>query len=339
MNYRVVSDLREIAINDWLSFVDNHCCCNIFQTYYLYDVYRDVANHEPWIFVVLDKDNNIYGCMTGVIMKNYGGLLGNFTSRSIVLGGPLVLDNDEIIVDLLLKEYDKFVSKKAIYTQFRNIFDLRWAETIFYKNGYKYEPHLDIKIDLTLSKEDIRKNISKNKRGNVSKTTNRGTIFNEIKNFIDYERCIDLVFKTYKRIGLPCPSKQFFVSFYSKLIRDGYLRVFAAIFDGKIIGTRMELCYKNLIYDWFAGSDDEYKNYYPNDFLPYNILMWGVDNGFEIFDFGGAGKPNVPYSVREHKIKFGGDLVEFGRYEKVHKPIKMRLGRLAFGFYKKIKGR
>ena len=36
--------------------------------------------------------------------------------------------------------------------------------------------------------------------------------------------------------------------------------------------------------------------------------------------FGGAGKPDKPYGVRDYKLKFGGQLVNWGRFEKVHKP-------------------
>ena len=93
--------------------------------------------------------------------------------------------------------------------------------------------------------------------------------------------------------------------------------MFGAFDDAELIGVRLELCYKGLIYDWYAGSDDQFKNRYPNDFLPFHILFWGKENGFDKFDFGGAGKPDKPYGVREHKLKFGGELVNFGRYEKI----------------------
>ena len=93
-----------------------------------------------------------------------------------------------------------------------------------------------------------------------------------------------------------------------------YVKVFVVEIEGTIIGTRVELCFKDLVYDWYAGADDNYKNHYPNDVLPYSILIWGKENGFKSFDFGGAGKPDVPYGVRDHKLKFGGQMVEYGRF-------------------------
>ena len=38
-----------------------------------------------------------------------------------------------------------------------------------------------------------------------------------------------------------------------------------------------------------------------------------VEKGYRVYDFGGAGKPNEEYGVREFKAKFGGNLVCYGR--------------------------
>ena len=89
--------------------------------------------------------------------------------------------------------------------------------------------------------------------------------------------------------------------------------MFTALNEGKIIGCMLALVYKSTIYDFYAGSYAEYYSKYPNDLIPWEVFLWGKCEGYTCFDFGGAGKPNVPYGVREYKKKFGGDLVEHGR--------------------------
>jgi len=74
--------------------------------------------------------------------------------------------------------------------------------------------------------------------------------------------------------------------------------------------------------------------YRPNDVLPWHIFLWGKQNGFKVFDFGGAGKPNIPYGVRDYKLKFGGKLVNFGRFELIHKPVLYRLGLIGLFLFK-----
>ena len=42
----------------------------------------------------------------------------------------------------------------------------------------------------------------------------------------------------------------------------------------------------------------------------------------------GAGKPNVPYGVRDFKAEFGGQLVEHGRFLHICQPFLYRIGTL-----------
>ena len=57
---------------------------------------------------------------------------------------------------------------------------------------------------------------------------------------------------------------------------------------------------------------------------------------YTIFDFGGAGKPNEEYGVRDFKKKYGGKLVNFGRYEKVHSPKKLKVSKQVFKLVRKF---
>jgi lipid II:glycine glycyltransferase (peptidoglycan interpeptide bridge formation enzyme) len=49
-----------------------------------------------------------------VIQKEYSGVLGNITARSIIHAGPLVKYDDPDTLDLILKEYNKIIKKKAM---------------------------------------------------------------------------------------------------------------------------------------------------------------------------------------------------------------------------------
>jgi lipid II:glycine glycyltransferase (peptidoglycan interpeptide bridge formation enzyme) len=48
-------------------------------------------------------------------------------------------------------------------------------------------------------------------------------------------------------------------------------------------------------------------NLYPNDYLVWQVLIYGINNGYQIFDFGGAGKPEVNYGPREFKEDLEGN--------------------------------
>jgi len=321
-------------IKKWSDFVHNHPDGNIFQTPEMYEVYKKTKNYEPIIVCIRDNNKNINGILLAVIQKEGSGFIGKLTSRSIIWGGPLIKDNDPLVLDKILKKYNKIVNSKVIFTQFRNIKDLTHFKPIFKKNGYKFEDHLDIINNLELSENELWENLSRDRKKSIKlalKSLVIKDISNDKKMILESYKVIKTV---YERIKLPIPHISLFYNIYDILNKKKYLKTFAAFHCDKLVGVRMVLCYKNLIYDWYAGSNDSYLKYRPNDILPWMIIKWGKENGFKRFDFGGAGKPNKPYGVREYKIKFGGEVVNYGRFIKIHNFILFLIGILGLKIYK-----
>lgn len=328
--------MNNISLRDWSEFVNKHPHGNIFQTPEFFSLNLHAKNYEPILISIHDR-GRLSGILLAVIQKENFGVFSWFTSRSIIIGGPLVEDNNIFLLDKILAKYKATIKGRAIYTQLRNLFDWKDQKSVFKKYGFKYEPHLDILIDVN-DIEGMHQNISKNKKRNVIKSKNKGTFFREIIDFNEFENAVKLINSNYKKIGLPSPSKEYLYSAFQELHKSNMLKVFGAFFGDAIIGTRIELLYKDLIYDWYAGCDENESNKYPNDFLIYNILLWGHSNNFRLFDFGGAGKPDEPYGVREHKIKFSNNLVEFGRFEYIHNRVLYNLGKKGLKTFKHING-
>lgn len=324
---------------DWKDFVHTHSHNNIFQTLEIREVYLLTKNYEPLIITVSDDNGDILGVLLAIIQKEHNGILGIFSSRSIIIGGPIILNNNPEVLHLLLNKYNEKIRRKVIFSQFRNLREFSLGEKeIFDKNGYKYEPHLDIIHSLTKPIEEQWKSLHSGRRKNIRRAERMGLIFREIQNDTEFEKAYQLVKETYKHIKLPMPDKSLFLVSYRELTGNGIFKVFVAVYDNEIIATRMVLCYNALIYDWYAGASELHLDKYPNDFLPWKVMEWGSKNRYKYFDFGGAGKPGIPYGVRDHKLKFGGELVEFGRYEKINNNLLMNISKLGFVLYKKIHG-
>lgn len=326
-----IIDIQNLESEKWDSYVFHHDKGTIFQTSSYLASHTPEFKSESFGFAAVEGDD-IVGLVAGVITYNYFYPINYLTRRAVIEGGPIA-DNKNIAEKLLAAVTD-YTKNKAVYTQYRNLWDMGEYRPALENMGYNYEPHLDIIHDLTIDKESIVKGISKNKRGNIHKSLNKGTIFREAVES-EWDRCIDLILGTYKRVGLPCQSRAYFVNAFSSM--SDCVKVFVVEYEDMIIGTRVELCYKGLVYDWYAGADDNYRNCYPNDVLPYSILLWGSDHGYESFDFGGAGKPGVPYGVRDHKLKFGGQLVEYGRYERINSRLVYAMASRFIAWKKKAK--
>jgi lipid II:glycine glycyltransferase (peptidoglycan interpeptide bridge formation enzyme) len=306
-------------------FEKSHPHANIFHIQEMYEVYKKTKNFDP-IFINLREDGKIVGVLLAVIQKEFSGVLGALTSRAIIWGGPIVKNNDPVLLNKLLKKYDRHIKKKAIYTQFRNLWDWGDCKSVFNQNGYEYKDHLDIFHDLTKSPDELLMEMHKGRRKNIRRAIKKGLEFNELKTKKQIHIGYELVKETYNKVSLPFPDYSLFKNSFEIMNGKEMVKFFGAFYKGKMIGFRAVLCFNNSIYDWYAGSDPKHLDKYPNDFLPWKIMEWGSKNGYEKFDFGGAGKPNEPYGVRDFKLKFGGELVNFGRFQKIHKPVLMKTG-------------
>ena len=335
-NYVLITNANAIDKNKWSEFVYNHPHGNIFQTPEMYNVYQRTKKYQPIVVAVVENNEEIIGILLAVIQKEYSGVLGNFTARSIMHGGPLIKDDDTYILDLILKEYNKIIKKKGIYSQFRNSWNWCDSKHIFIKNGFGYEEHLNILIDLTKTEEQLWKEVNPKGKNKLRRAKKEGTFFS-IENTEDsLKKCYGTLQEVYNRAKMPIPAYNLFYNLY-RIGSNSKFIIACAYYESEIIGCMLALSYKDTIYDFYAGSKVNFYNKYPNDLIPWEVFKWGKENNYKVFDFGGAGKPGIPYGVRDYKKKFGGEFVNYGRFEKVHKPILFNIAKSGFSVWQKIR--
>ncbi len=336
MTYRIVTDAATIDRQQWEQFVYDHPQGNIFQTQKMFAVYSTTKNYSTIVVACYDGDS-LAGILLAVVQKEYRGFLGKLSARSIIWGGPLVRDNDIQVLAAIMSEYEQIIKKQAIYTQVRNIFPMEWVRELLHELRYEYEDHLDILIPLDKPVAVLWKDLHPTRKKQIDRGYRRGVEFNFVQKPDEaiLSECYELVASLYKKIKLPFPNKDLFLNSYYYL-KEG-IGLFILTYQSKIIGCRFVLLYKKMIYDWYAGSADEFLDKYPNDILPWEVLKWGAESGYQVFDFGGAGKPGIPYGVRDYKLKFGGELVNHGRFQKNHKPLTMNFAKLGFRMWQFFK--
>jgi serine/alanine adding enzyme len=337
MDYKVMSDYDLIDYNKWSEFVEKHPEGNIFQTPEMFHLYKSAKYYEPIIVICVNEKNEILGLVLSVIQKEYKGVLGRLSSRSIIFGAPLIKDNDIEVLNILLNGYDKIVKHKAVYTQIRNLWNTDSYRGIYDKHKYVYEEHLNILIDLTKSEDLLWKEVDPKRRRQINKTEGHG-ISVEILNEVDLiEKSYEILFDVYKRAKLPFPCSEYFKCANSILGSKGYLKYLGAFCENKLIGVVYVLCYNSKVYEWYIGCYADYMKIHPNGLIIWNAFVWGKNNHYKIYDFGGAGKPGKEYGVREFKKKFGGTTVNFGRYQKVHNRFLMLISVIGFKLWQLIK--
>lgn len=339
MALKIVKSVSDI---NWQNFVLKQNNGNPFQMPWMYSFFEKVEGYEPLCFFAVNENNDIRGCLQAVIQKEGKGIKGVLSSRAIVSGGPLINfdETDSVeVYEMLLKTFINEVSKQTIYIEFRNFFD--WDKEyvkIFNKLKFQFEDHLNLIVNLKNTDNPIRK-LSESKRRQVRKAIENGAEIikaDSIEQIKDFFKILSDLYKY--RAKKPLADWSFFKNFFEVNCRNNEGVYLLIKKEGKIIGGIMCMLHKNTtLYEWYVcGLDREYKDLYPSVMATWASIKYAYENGFQYFDFLGAGNPNEKYGVRDFKSKFGGDTVNYGRYLRINKPFVFKIGKMLVNIYSRF---
>ena len=314
----------------WAEFVAQHPQGNIFQTPEMYDVYACAEHVEPIAIAAMEGDE-IVGILVAQYMTNGGSFASWITARSIITGGPLAKDNKPEIVEALMREYRRLLPRKTIYSEIRPIYPM------YDVPGWKRVGHYNLVMRVDKSEEELWNGMHKERRRNVGQAEKAGLRFEEVTEAAGRREVVALLRKTYERKHVPMADDSLFARLTE--IMPEYVRFFAAYTEDKMIAGQIRLGYKDLLYAWYAGSDEEYFKLRPNDFTMWNVIRWAHEKGYKEFDFGGGGEPGKPYGVRDYKLKYGCEMFDYGRYVWAHRPVTYWSAAKAYALYHRIKGK
>ena len=322
----------------WSRYVSEHPHGNIFQTPEIAEVFRLTKNYKPITLAVVDN-GDILALLQAVVISELGGKLGTLTSRSIVYGGPIVVNDKSGIeaLKLLMSSYDRKILGNAIYTELRNMWDTSNISNVMNNIGYIYKEHLNFLLNLSKSREDLWNNLTKKRRNNIRRAKKKGVKVKEINDIDSIPIFYNILYDTYKNAKLPLADISLFYSVFNILYPRDMAKFFVAEYEDRYIGGILVLIYRGYVYWWYGGMLREFSRFCPTDLLLWHAIEWSSKKGYRIFDFGGAGSPNKEYGVRKFKEQFGGKKVNFGRYRKIHSPLKWRFVSLLFRFYRRLK--
>ncbi len=331
----VVQNLNE---NLWQDFVENHPQGNIFHTPEMFRVFNQCKGHRSTLWAVVDKSGYPFALLLPVEVTLVNGLLRQFTTRAIAYGSLLCAPGPEgkKALAMLLQSY-KQQAKGALFTELRNLSDLSEWQSTLNEYGFVFEGHLNYLINLNRSTEEVLQSIGQRTRKKIRKGLRDGFVhMSEVTSRSELDHWYDILQKTYSNAQVPLADRSLFVAVFNELYPKGMAKFLLATVEGVTAACSIELPCKRTIYGWYGGSDRTYSEYLPNEMLIWHVLEWGANNGYDIYDFGGAGKPDEEYGVRDFKAKFGGDLVNFGRNTYIHNPTLLKLGKQGYEVYRRF---
>ncbi len=293
---------------------------NWFQTQQAYDLFEASCGEMRPIRVQMPHCRCVMTIMGGPLSR-----------RGIVQGGIEVNDGEDAngeliseIKELLVRVREEGRKAGCAYVEIRNFNAYSVYKDIFAKAGFCYEPHYEAKIQLMGDKSldvsnglsDCRKSqMHESKQRAVKKALAEGQTWHEARNEQEIRDFYVLLRKLYRtKVHRPIPGRNFFLTAWRMgvkvlIVRDKQEQ----IIGGVLMPVDNETCY-----EWYICG---------GVMSTWAMMEYAVQHGIQTIDLMGAGKPNVPYGVREFKVQMGAELNEWGRFLWVNKPCVYRLGK------------
>lgn len=344
---------NQIDKQQWRELVESSATATWFQTDEAYRFYQSVSDMQPFVYGVCDN-NILTGLVIGYCTQADTRLKQFFTRRAIIMGGPLLAEDisDEALTALLeairnshysepserstatrsTASYASDLQAQPIYVEIRNFHDFSRWKSVFTHSGFSYQEHLNFHVD-TSSLDIVDQNISESRKRDIRTTIREGVtpVYNPTINQVRaYYDILKHLYKTKVKTPL------FGWEFFEELYHVEHAHYILTEYQGHIVGGTivMELPSKAM-YEWFeCGLDGVGEHIHPSTYATYLGLNYAVEHGCPLFDMMGAGKPDVPYGVRDFKAKFGGELVEYGRFLCVRKPLLYWIGKMGVKWLK-----
>lgn len=341
---------RQLDESTWRAFVASQPGTNIFHTPEMAQVFTLAHGHRVATWGVVDPAGALLALLLPVevtlgshVPRLERGVARALTSRAVVYGGAACAADGAgpAALGALLAAYRRHPAR-VLFTEVRHVCDVPGARAALRAADFTPERHLNYLIRLDRSEADLWAALSRSARQRIRSGERKGVEVDavdpragalEIDGTGEAYRLLETV---YRRARVPLADRSLFDAAMSVLHPRGMCRLVVARLGGEVIGARFVLLHRGRMIDWYAGSDRSFAAFSPNEILVWHVLRWGREQGFDLFDFGGAGRPDEHYGPREFKSKFGGELVDIGRDVLVHTPLRLRLSRAGYGVIRRL---
>lgn len=326
----------DIDKQQWQQLIERSPYATWFQTDEAYRFYQSVGDMQAFAYGVFE-DDNLVGLVVGYTTTEKCKFKQHFTARSIIVGGPLIADNisNEALTALLKavrameSNGQSPIANRPIYIETRNFHDYSRWKSVFESMGFAYKEHYDIHVHCS-----AQHRLSDRRQRELKRAIKNGAEIIEAQSEQEIRDWYQILSQLYReKVRTPLFSEEFFLQFY----RNGVGKYLLVKYQGKIIGGMMcPILEGKAVYEWYVcGLDEDYREQYPSVVATHAAIEYAKQNDIPLFDFMGAGKPDIPYGVRDFKMEFGGELVEHGRFLCVRKPLLYWIGKMGVKWLKR----
>lgn len=284
----------------WQAYVNAHPDATIYHTLEWRDILYNEYRFKP-MYLMAKEDGKVVGVFPILLLKNLRGRRLVSLPFSIY-GGPLA-DGAEITSALIWKCMEMVKEGKASSVEIKphthigdNVAELEAVEC-----------GIGTTIDLAAGIDILWKRLTD--RNDVNRAVREGLSFS-ISDGDTLDRFYRLQLMTRKRLGLPIPSIRYYRSFFDKM--SGRVKLGLVEKEGIPAAGGLFFVHKSTILYALGASDQKYLHVRPNDLLIWEMMKWGCEKGFKVFDLGTTQMNDR--GLMHFKEKWGGKEALVKRY-------------------------
>ncbi len=318
-------EVSEKPPSGWNDFLLSQTSGNFYQSTFYADYAQAEIGFKPFYFSVVGGGSTVAQLLVFESCKYYGlkfrpgysvfyPLVKLFFKQLHWVYGPVC--SEEKYAVALLDKVKSFSQEKKIKIAGSSAFPLNDFKEVSIQAGFQRENKATFVVDLSLSEEELWKNVDKSARKLVNRTLEdvNVRIIESVEDFKSY--CLVLNENRVRSKLAKVPYSEELWRVFSESNSGCF---FIAEKDGNVLAGLGVSFFNGFLNEWGAATSSSAleEKIYAGDAIKWEVIKWGRHKGFRFFDLSGVSpepKTEKEKGIFRFKEKWGGRLVSYGEY-------------------------
>ena len=298
----------------WQEFISKHEEANFLQSWN-WGLFHENLGHKI-LRVGFYRGEHLVGCMLAIVEDARRG------RYLTVPAGPIIDWRDQDLVVGMVSEMKRIAqTNKCVFVRVRpQLRDNNETRQLFNGLGFKPAPmhlhaELTSQLDLSLSEEELLKNMRKKTRYEIRQADKKGvkvTISTDIEKLKEF---YDLQIETSKRQGFVPFSEKFLHEQFKAFVKDDQALLYQAKHEGQILAEAFVIFYGAEAAYHYGASTTAGRQLPGAYAIQWAAIREAKKRGMQRYNFWGVTRPDETnhrfYGVSVFKRGFGGDDVSY----------------------------
>ena len=114
----------------------------------------------------------------------------------------------------------------------------------------------------------------------------------------DPSNFIELYTRNLRKLGTPSFPRRHFHTLLRNFAKEADIR--EVRLNGKVVSAVLTFYFRDQVLPYYGASDPEYNEFAPNNYMYFDLMRWGAQNGYRWFDFGRSKKESGSFDFKAH---------------------------------------